>query len=133
MEAGPQQCKHFLESSLPPCQPASRRNQISPAQATSAPPSPPKSDKSSQPPLKPLLSLPSSVRVSHSLTCWWTTAMCVWWQQIGDWAPPSCAQEKPAAGEASHRGDPTTVLLPGAHRFTHKPLKRLPFQVRTFH
>ena len=58
--------------------------------------------------------------------------MCVWWQQIGDWAPPSCAQEKPAAGEASHRGDPTTVLLTGAHRFTHKPLKRLPFQVEDF-
>ena len=74
-----------------------------------------------QPPLKPLLSLPSpGVQVSHSLTCWWIRwPMCVWWQRGGDWAPrpensgePS--REKPGAG-AAHRDDSSTHWSPSWH------------------
>ena len=147
METWPQQCKHFLES-LPACQPENHHHSQKP-HLIKCPPQPQIPRVAGcQPPPKPLLSLPSpGVQVSHSLTCWWTRwPMCAWWQRGGDWAPrpensgePS--REKPGAS-AAHRGaqsstqssahsstqriGPTTVLLTGAHRGTHKPVKKQP-------
>ena len=97
MEAGSQQCEHFLES-LPACLSLFSPNlqpSNSPVHSATAPPSP-----FSQSALyQPLLSVFPLLRLSlaHMLA---PATMCSRWQRVCDWAALA-PEEKPAAGVCS--------------------------------